>query len=190
MSFPKINLWVSVLLLLCSGCATGRYAQTGTLGGGLAGGAIGALAGAPGDRSLEGAAIGALAGSVLGNATGNLADHDAAYANAQNAAYVRQARSNALTTGQVIQLSQSGVGDPLIINQLRTNGVFAPLTTNDMISLKQSGVSDAVISAWQQTPVAGTRPRTARVSPIVVRPVYPGYHCPTEYCPFDDPYWH
>lgn len=170
MDLRIFNLVGLVVVLPIAGCATGHYAQTGTVGGGLTGGAIGALAGAPGDRSLEGAAIGAVAGSVLGNVAGELADRDAANANAQNQACVQQARSRAVTTNQVIQMSQSGVGDQLIINQLQSDGVIGPLSTNDMIALKQSGVSDNVITAWQQTPVAGTIARVASVQPIVVEP--------------------
>lgn len=162
----------TVLGLGFSGCATGPYAQSGTLGGGLAGGAIGALAGVRSDRALEGAAIGAVTGGLIGNATGGIADEQAAYANNQQAAFVQQARSQAVTPDQVIQLAQSGVNDQLIINQLRNNGALSALTTNDMIALKQYGVSDNVITAWQQTPVAGTAARVARVQPIVVQPVY------------------
>lgn len=183
-----VSFFVVPTLLLASGCATGHYAQNGTLGGGLAGGAIGALAGAHSDRSLEGVAIGAVTGGLIGNAAGNLADRDVAIANTQQAVYQQQARNQAVTTNQVVQMAQSGVGDQLIINQMQTNGVLAPLTTNDMISLKRNGVSDNVITAWQQSQVAGAPTRVSRAAPIVVTPVYDDYrYYPSRHCPWDVP---
>jgi len=176
--FRHVCLTTALLGSAFAGCATGPFATSGTLGGGLAGGAIGALAGLGSDRAAEGAAIGAVTGGLLGNATGNALDQNVNYANARDAAFLQQARSQALTTDQVIQMSRNGVGEQLIVNQMRTNGVLAPLTTNDMILLKQNGVSDNVISAWQQTPAAGTTAHTARVAPIVVTPIYDDFHCP------------
>ena len=192
MTFKHSILLVTISIVsipVFSGCATGPYAQSATLGGGLAGGAIGALIGSRDNRSLEGAAIGAVTGGVIGNATGNLADRDVTWASQQNAALIQQARNQAVTPDQVIQMTQNGVSEQLIINQLQNNGVLSALTTNDMISMKQYGVSDNIISAWQQTPIAGNFTRLGRVQPIVVQPVYDDFqYIPTRQHPCDIPY--
>ncbi len=144
------------LVLLTSGCVAGPFARTGTAVGGLTGGAIGAAAGASSGKSLEGAAVGALAGSVLGGAVGHAADRDAEQWEAQQAAWQQEQLAAAVTLDEVIQLTQSGVGDAVIANQIRAQGVTGPLSTSDLVFLKQNGVSDVVITAWQQTPVAGS----------------------------------
>ncbi len=143
--------------------------------GGLTGGAIGAAAGASKGKSLEGAAIGAVAGSVLGGALGDAADRDVEQMEAEQVAWQQEQLARAVTMDEVIQLTQSGVGEQVIANQVRAQGVIAPLSTNDLVFLKQQGVSDLVITAWQQTPVAGSElPVRARVPtrPVVVREHY------------------
>ena len=160
------------LFLLC-GCVGGPAARSGAAVGGLTGGAIGAAAGSPGGQSLEGAAIGALAGSALGGAVGDAADRQWAAAEARQVAWEQEQRARAVTLDQVIQLTQSGIGDQVIANQIRSQGVIAPLSTADLVLLKQNGVSDAVITAWQQAPPANQLPvRVVQPAPagaVVIR---------------------
>ena len=137
MTFKHSILLVTISIVsipVFSGCATGPYAQSGTLGGGLAGGAIGALIGSRDNRSLEGAAIGAVTGGVIGNATGNLADRDVTWASQQNAALIQQARNQAVTPDQVIQMTQNGVSEQLIICLLYTSPSPRDLSTSRMPS--------------------------------------------------------
>jgi hypothetical protein len=174
-------------LLSAPGCAGGPHARTGTAVGGLTGGALGAVAGAHSKNALGGAAIGALAGSVLGGALGDAADRDESRWAAQQASYEQAARSNAVSIGQVIEMTRSGLGDQVIANQIRNQGVVAPLSTTDLVTLKQNGVSDVVIAAWQEAP----GPRIpAVVQPVPVRPVIVHDWCPS---PWYDPhcdFWH
>ena len=191
MLFRISGLFAALGLLLVNGCVSGPYARQGTAGGALAGGAIGALAGAPSDRALEGAAIGAVSGGVLGGAIGEAADRDAAIADAEHAAWVQEVRSRAVTMDQVIQMTQTGVGDNLIVNQIQANGVTGPLTTSDIVMLKQNGVTDSVIAAWQHSPGPRQVAPATYVRPVIVHeppcyePVYgPGcYYGPP-------PPWH
>ncbi|MGI9518160.1 MAG: hypothetical protein ACR2NP_13985 [Pirellulaceae bacterium] len=194
MLFRISGLLAAIALMLFTGCVSGPYARQGTAGGALAGGAVGALAGAPSDRALEGAAIGAVAGGVLGGAVGEAADRDAAYAAAEENAYIQEVRSRAVTMDQVVQMTQSGVGDNLIINQIHANGVVGPMTTNDIVAMKQNGVTDSVISAWQHSPVPGAVAPASYVRPVIVHeppcyePVYgPGWHYGPPPCHFRRP---
>src|SRR5262249_9319361 len=50
---------------------------------------------------------------------------------------------------EIVKLSQSGVTDALIINQIRTSGTVPPLSADEIIYLKQNGVSDQVIQELQ-----------------------------------------
>ncbi len=161
------TLWcVNITLLvaigaLFSGCQTaGPYTRNGGLAGGLTGGAIGALAGAPEGKALEGALIGAAAGGVIGGALGNSVDHQVAQDRAFYNGVQQQALANAVSINQVVSMSQSGLDDQLIVNQINSNGVARRLTADDLVALKSSGVSNNVISAMQTARPAAGRPGT------------------------------
>ena len=84
---------------------------------------------------------------------------------------------------QVIQMSQSGLSDELIVNQIKANGIASPITTNDLIQMKSTGVSDLVIGEMQ---TAGSAvipnyraPESYPASPVIhVEP-----NCPPIYGP-------
>lgn len=133
-----------------TGCVSGPAARTGTALGGLSGALLGAAAGMNTGKALEGAAIGGLAGSAVGGALGNAVDEDRDQQEARQAAYEEEIRARAITLDQVINMSRSGLGDQVIANQIRTQGVVSPLGTSELILLKQNGVSDNVLAAWQE----------------------------------------
>jgi hypothetical protein len=147
----------AILLFGTTGCQTYRpNATAGGLLGGTAGGLMGAAIGSNEGKSKEGAMIGALAGGLTGAVIGNQADE----ANFQQQQFENEnairARRNAVTLDEVIQMSQSGLNEVVIINQIKTGGVAKRPTTNDLILLKTSGVSDSVIRELQTagTPIA------------------------------------
>lgn len=130
-------------MLASSGCAAQPAYNTerGAILGGLGGAALGAVIGENNDNPLLGAAIGAGAGALAGGALGNTVDQQNAYRTQQQQAYARtmmsaqdvvalhqagthpdvivgQIRSagvaKALTTDEIIYLSQSGVSAEVI----------------------------------------------------------------------------
>lgn len=53
----------------------------------------------------------------------------------------------AMTKEDVIALSKEGVGDEVIINQIRATHSYVELSKDDIIELKKAGVSEKVINA-------------------------------------------
>ena len=80
----------------------------------------------------------------------------------------------------VITMSRNGIGDHVIINHIRANGVQKRLQVADVISLHQQGVSEAVITCMQQAPAVGYAPprppRPTHYRPTVVVERY--HHVP------------
>ncbi|MBI3099130.1 MAG: glycine zipper family protein [Planctomycetes bacterium] len=64
----------------------------------------------------------------------------------------------ALTTDEVIRLSQAGVSDPVIVNQIRASGSTFELSADDILRLKEAKVSDEVLTAMIQTRRAPAQP--------------------------------
>jgi len=62
-------------------------------------------------------------------------------------------------------MTQSGLSEELIVNQIRANGIAYPPGTNDLIILKNNGVSDSVIREMQNISGANGVP---------VQPIYHG----------------
>ena len=81
----------------------------------------------------------------------------------------------------MIAMTRAGVGDELIISQIRVHGVAAQLMAPDIIMLKQQGVSERVIQAMQTLPP----PQAVMVAPppppqtVIVEEPY--YHRPYYY---------
>src|SRR5687767_12695599 len=53
---------------------------------------------------------------------------------------------SAMTIQDVVKLSDSDVGDDVIISQIEASGEVFTLTVDDILALKKAGVSDRVIS--------------------------------------------
>jgi hypothetical protein len=81
--------------------------------------------------------------------------------------------------GNVVQMAQQHIADPIIINQVRSSGVVYHLSAADIEFLKGNGVSDAVVLEMQAT--AGRAPQPVVVAgqpPPVVGAVYVAPPCP------------
>ena len=143
---------ILVIISLCMGSAIGctydNYAQRGAMIGGVTGSALGAAIGDASDAPLAGAAVGALAGTLTGAAIGDGVDQDLALQQSYRMAE-QQRLARAVTPAQLIQMSQSGLSDDVIVTQVQSQGVSFSPTATDLISLKAQGVSDAVLNAVQ-----------------------------------------
>ena len=160
----------SCLLLLCAvgltGCQTmGTNTREGAGIGAASGAVIGAALGEQNGNALPGAAIGATIGALTGGTIGNSIDQDVRARN-EHAAYMQR---TAITIPDVVQMSQSGLSDRVIINQVQTNGFPRKLMSEDLIFLKRNGVSDAVISALQNSnSLRSPAPFVYRERPVIV----------------------
>lgn len=174
------------LVAAVSGCA-GTHARSYSTVGGLAGAASGALIGAASGNAGEGALIGLAAGGLGGAALGASEDRRDERFAIQQASYEQAAYAHAagaVTTTDLITMSQSGVGDAVIRSMLLQRGSRVDLSPGGVVFLKQNGVSDAVILAAQQAaglpeppgpPVGhyGPPPVVIHEAPVFVRPVVP-----------------
>lgn len=176
-----VVLAVSTVLLPVQ---TDAHAQTrtqnGATAGGLAGAVIGGIIGHQNDEVPEGALIGGAVGAIAGGLLGRNQDNELqrqryqyqqAYYAQQQQRYVQQQTvvQSGVSTNDVINMSRSGLSEPLIINQLHSRGVQRRLAVSEIISLHQQGVNDNIITAMQQAPLA-TELATSR-STIVNPPV-------------------
>ena len=179
--------------------------QRGAITGGLAGAVIGAIVGENNNEAGAGAAIGGAIGAVAGGVLGNAADKERAYAGVPQPLVPRQTVPRPVTVApavvtprpvyqtpqyttpayvppqqcvgitDVINMSRSGLGEPVIINQIAARGVTTELTVADIIELHRQGVSERVITTMQQTPVgtpaavAVARVPTPVQTPVIVR---------------------
>jgi uncharacterized protein YcfJ len=134
--------------LLGGGCQTA--AGTGALAGGALGTGIGALAGGRhnGTAAVAGGLIGAAAGGLAGAAV------DANNAKKEEKAVAADTALRAPTIYDVVKMTQSGVPDHEIINQIRSTRVVYRLTSEQVIYLHDQGVHPPVIDEMQAT---GTR---------------------------------
>ena len=152
------------------GCQTGE--GTGALVGGGAGAAAGNLiAKATHGSRTAGTVIGGAVGAIGGAIAGKAHDDSVKNAEARGAAQaqgVAQAQQGNLQ--QIAQLSQQGVTDTVIINQIRTSGQVYTLSADEIGYLKRYGVSDVVITEMQAT--ASRPPRVVYQEVPVARPVY------------------
>lgn len=153
-----------VMTAMLSSCGTMNHTQSGAVTGAGLGTLAGAVIGSHSGHAAGGALIGAATGGLLGGAIGSAEDarEERDYAVAQ-AAYAAQAQQ-ALTNYDLIRLTQSGVGDDVIINMVNTRGGRFDLSPDAVIALKASGVSDRVVLAIQ-TASKGT-PGTVAVAPV------------------------
>jgi hypothetical protein len=171
---PQRGRWAlalgSVLALVGPGCESMSNTDRGVLGGGalgaVAGTAIGAATGHPG----AGAAIGAATGAVGGGLIGASEDRMERRQQARIAAAEAARRNPPPTLQEIVQLTQSGTSDTIIIDQIRGSGQIYNLSSQDILYLQQNGVRDVVIQALQAT--AWQTPRhvytAAPVQPVVV----------------------
>ncbi len=168
---------ICLLAVALAGCRSPYRADQGALFGGLLGAGTGALIGNASGNAGAGAAIGAGLGAITGAVVGSELDQ----IEAQNRAMIaqqmgRQVSAEAVTLSEVVEMTQAGVDDGLIVNHVRAHGVAAPLKTSDLIYLQQQGVSAQVTKAMQEPPRPRERPVVIheRARPVIVQEYHYG----------------
>ncbi len=186
-----------------SGCRSPYYSDRGAVAGGLAGAGIGAALGNSSGNALPAAIAGAAIGTFTGSAIGDGIDADLARSKAEVEARMGRQMSGAVTSEEVIAMTQAGLSEDVIATHIRAHGVARPPNVNDLIVLRNQGVSDRVIQALQQMPpVVGAStyaPGGYVAQPprgVVVEHYYgPGYYGPAYGgpwypCPPPHPHFH
>ncbi len=144
------------MLFSSSGCRSpGPNAAGGGAIGGLAGGLAGAAIGASEGKAPEGALIGALTGATVGTVAGNAIDRAEERDQLDYQRYQDGQRLAAVTTDQVVRMTQSGLANDVIARQIMNQGIVRRPTIDELIQLKNQGVDDSVIQAIQNAPLAG-----------------------------------
>ena len=185
--FESLVMGVLVLCLVASaGCRSPYHADRGALLGGLTGAGVGAAIGDTKGNAAGGAVVGSAVGALTGAAVGSGLDE----MEARHAAMIdeRMSQHQALTTAtfdDAISMTRAGLGDEVIIQHFRTNGVGRAPNASELIMLKNEGVTDPVIRTIQET---------AAARPVVATPVQPTHvyvqerYCPAP-CPPYRPFW-
>ena len=170
MLFKTLLSFAVTALMITPSFAQLTNSQGGALGGGTAGAIIGGIIGNQNDETSEGVliggAVGAIAGGLLGKQKDNI-EFENFQIQQQRALRAQQFAqqqaeqqaiqfANGVSIGDVIAMSQSGVGSTVVINQIQTNGVQQRIGVNEIISLHQNGVDNNVISVMQQAHLAGS----------------------------------
>ena len=181
-NFAKCFVVLSILSLTSLGCQSPYHADQGALFGGLTGAGVGAVVGSAVGDPAAGAVIGAGVGTLTGAAVGTSLDEIEARNRAQIAQQMgSQIRPGVVSMADVVNMSQAGVSEQLIVTHIQHNGMATPLTSTDLITLKQQGVADGVIQAMQAPPPQ-QRVAVAQGPPVIVRDHY--YDGPPCYAPY------
>lgn len=137
--------WLACLLLAGCGCSTMNNTQADALGGGAAGAVAGGLL-------SRGSPFGILVGGLLGTGVGAMigsnqdrADRDQKIVQAQAQAAAAQA-ARQMSLQEIVQMSQTGVSDGIIIQQINATGSVFALSASDIQYLHDQRVSEQVIS--------------------------------------------
>jgi surface antigen len=162
----------AAMILAVSGCETPSGNPNRTATGALAGGAIGAGTGAiignyAGHNTAEGAAIGGAIGVVTGGIVGHAMDQQQRQTLAQQNPQTLQRidQGQPLGLADIKALARAGVGDDVIISQIRNSHTIYRLSTAEIIALKDAGVSNRVIDFMINTPSLYPPPPPPRPSP-------------------------
>ena len=180
-------LVLTVVGISLAGCVSSQGRPDYTASGALTGGALGAIIGSTAQDSGHGALVGGAVGAVVGGLIGHGMDQ------AQEVQLKAQApqtlerleQEQPLTVEDVQSLVKAGIGDDLLINQIRNSRTVYHLRTADIINLKKAGVSDKIIDFMintrtqvQSDEVAGVVGRTPPPRPpakVVVAAPGPNY---------------
>ena len=178
------------------------YTGSGALSGAATGAAIGAMASHSGEGALLGGAVGAIAGGIIGH--GMDAQQEAQIQAQAPQTYARIQQNEPLSVTDVKELARAGVGDELIISQIRNSRSIYRLNTAEIIGLKDAGVSeniiDFMINTQTQTPLeqfASEPTRTAQIPETIYVLPRPGlfwiggaWSGPRDYWGRHRGYWH
>ncbi len=173
-------LAVGAASLLATGCSTMNNTERGTLAGAGIGSVAGALIGKATGNPKTGAVVGALGGGLVGNLVGQDADRKEERIEGVRQATAEQAyRSDQPgRVGEIIDLTQKGQDETVILNHMKNNRMTFRLSVDDLNTLKANNVSPRVIAAMQNssgTVVVNTPPPktvVVREQVYVDRPVY------------------
>jgi len=122
----------------------GKKAKTGTLVGAVSGAGLGGIIGHQSGHGAEGAAIGGAVGALAGGLIGNQMDKGAQQT--QSASYVATASaSRGMTLQEVVDLTERGVHEDVIIDRIRLANTAVNLTDANIAYLRDNGVSEKVI---------------------------------------------
>lgn len=137
----KLKIPFFSCLIIFSSCSkAGEGAAIGTLVGVGAGAAIGG-----GEGAIIGGAVGAASGALIGSA---LDDSDRENLEQQSPDTLQKIDENhKLSVQDIINMSNAGLSDDVIINQIKATKSTFSLSSSDIIKLKQNGVSEKVINA-------------------------------------------
>ena len=113
----------ATLAVVLTGCVNPNGTQNNTGSGALIGAGTGALIGGANGRGGEGALVGAAIGLLAGGLIGNSIDQDQQTRLRQQApqTYVRVDQGQPLNVADVKALAAAGVGDNVIISQIRNS---------------------------------------------------------------------
>jgi hypothetical protein len=169
-----------------AGCTspTGRpdYTASGALAGGATGAIIGSMARHSGPGALVGGAVGAVFGGLVGHGMDQAQEAQLQAQAPQTWQHVEQGQP--LTLADIKALAKAGIGDDLLISQIRNSRTIYRLSTADIIDLKNTGVNEKVIDFMINTPATVVQPQP-QVAP---EPRYyyatpPPYYYPPYYYP-------
>lgn len=135
------------IALLSTGCE--NKTETGALVGAGIGVGAGALISHSAGGALIGGAVGAAAGGIVGYAL-DQQDRENLQQNSPNTLH-RIDKGHQLTIHDVKSMSDAGIKDDVIIQQIKNTGSVYHLSADDIIDLKNSGVSQKVIEYMQET---------------------------------------
>jgi outer membrane lipoprotein SlyB len=154
MKLHVLTLALAASAVVLTGCVNPDGTQNNTGSGALIGAGSGALIGGANGRGGGGALIGAAVGALAGGLIGNAIDQDQqARLRAQSPqTYVRVDQGQPLGVADVKALAAAGVGDNVIISQIRNSHTVYHLSAADIIDLRDSGVSNPVIDFMINTP--------------------------------------
>jgi len=167
-----LNLTVAAVGLALTGCISPDGSPdrtgTGTLAGGALGATSGAIIGSASGHAGEGALIGAALGAITGNLIGHSMDQDAKARLRAEApqTLTRVEQGQPLGVADVKAMAKAGVGDDIIISQIRNTHTAYRMSADDIIDLHNSGVSQKVIDYMINTP--NTAGAAASSSTVVV----------------------
>ena len=134
------------------GCAnnTENGALIGGAGGAAVGGGIGSVSHSrAGEGALIGAAVGALGGALVGHSMDQEDQHNDRYAERD---YDRRHSSDqSVTKAEVVDWTQRGTSDDVIIDRIERSGTVFHLTAADENDLRDRGVSESVIRVMRDT---------------------------------------
>jgi hypothetical protein len=181
MDFKNMKLQILILALAIAVIGlTGSESPNGepdnTASGALIGAGTGALIGGANGRGGDGALIGAAVGAIAGGLIGHSMDQEQQDRLRQQApqTYARVDLGQPLSVGDVKALAAAGVGDNVIISQIRNSHTVYHLSAADIIDLRNAGVSNPVIDFMINTPASiGGAAAAPPATTVVVAPPPP-----------------